>query len=184
MTPSAVSVRRGVFICSGVLLQCRVLGGAVVGALPASQAVRDWQLLFATELHGYSLWTLYRRARRKGPVLLVAMDEHRRTFGAFVAGEGIRGTDARGYYGGGETFLMQVHPDFAVHRWTARNSQFVVSAEEYLGFGGGGAFGLWLDGALCRGTSERSPTFDNPCLAASDNFKIVSVEVWGFVLRK
>ena len=50
-----------------------------------------------------------------------------------------------------------------------------------IGFGGGGKFALYLDSSLEFGSSDRSDTFDNDCLAGSREFKCIKLEAWGFV---
>ena len=50
-----------------------------------------------------------------------------------------------------------------------------------LAFGGGGHFGLYFDQSFEYGSSQESATFDNDCLASTPQFKIIKVEVWGFV---
>ena len=42
-----------------------------------------------------------------------------------------------------------------------------------------GAPAIWLDGNLHKGTSKRSLTFNNTCLASEEEFLCVSVELWG-----
>lgn len=49
-----------------------------------------------------------------------------------------------------------------------------------LAMGGGGHFGLMLDGELHRGSSGACATFGSQTLAGSKTFTIVDVEVWGF----
>ena len=56
----------------------------------------------------------------------------------------------------------------------------VLVSDTMLAFGGGGKFALWLDSSFEHGTSEPSSTFDNVCLASEEQFKPVSVELWGF----
>ena len=45
-----------------------------------------------------------------------------------------------------------------------------------------GCYGLHIDDALYRGRSQRCATFDNDCLASSEDFTIASMEVWAFTL--
>ena len=47
--------------------------------------------------------------------------------------------------------------------------------------GSGGHFALYLDSSLEFGSSQESATFENACLGGSTQFKVVKVEVWGFV---
>ena len=90
------------------------------------------------------------------------------------------------FFGSGESFLFTARPRLAVHRWTRLNNLFTLVQSDGLAFGGGGrsgAFGLWLDANLDRGSSGPSDTFGNPPLAGggADFFRIVSVQVFSFV---
>ena len=49
------------------------------------------------------------------------------------------------------------------------------------GYAGGGAFALYLDAFVEKGTSGHCATYGNPPLAHKDTFKCLAVEVWGFV---
>lgn len=69
-----------------------------------------------------------------------------------------------------------------VFRWSRRNNYFMLCTDDAIGFGGGGAFGLFLDEELSRGTSGPCVTFDSPPLAADQDFACVEVELWGFGL--
>ncbi|XP_074409577.1 TLD domain-containing protein 2 isoform X3 [Zonotrichia albicollis] len=67
-----------------------------------------------------------------------------------------------------------------VFRWTGRNDFFVNGDVNLLMVGGGsGRFGLWLDGDLHRGGSQRCETFDNEILSQREEFCIQDLEMWG-----
>ena len=40
------------------------------------------------------------------------------------------------YYGSGESFVMRIHPEFHVYRWTHDNSFFTLANPDHLAFGG------------------------------------------------
>lgn len=149
--------------------------------LPVRISCSDWSLAYASELHGYSLYATYRACEKmNGPCLLVIMDTQQHVFGVFCS-EPLHLSGGR-YYGTGETFLVKFHPTFEVYKWSGMNSQFIIGTQDMLAFGGGGKFALWLDSSFEKGTSESgSPTFDSPCIASSENFKCVAVELWSFV---
>ena len=95
-----------------------------------------------------------------------------------------QGQQQRGFFGSGESFVASIRPDFAVYRWTRQNNLFLLARPDCLAFGGGGGgFGLSLDSALERGVSGHSETYGNPPLAAAEVFRVIRVEVWGFVLN-
>ena len=57
---------------------------ALLPQLPSKCVGRDMRLLFSTQRDGYSLSTLYARARDAGPTLLVVLDDSSAVFGAFA----------------------------------------------------------------------------------------------------
>ena len=133
-------------------------------------------MLYTTSVHGYSLGTFYGKVRNKSSTVMVIRDAKGHVFGVFAGHSWAKGP---GYYGSGETFLMQIHPTFEAFKWSGKNQQLMVSCSDFLAVGGGGHFGLWMDASFEKGTSAPSPTFENqPCLASSEHFKIVGLEVW------
>lgn len=143
--------------------------------IPPRYGANDWKLVYSTDQHGYSLKTLYRKVRHCGPIVLVAMDTSSHVFGAY-ASEDVH--ESCRYYGTGESFVMQVHPRFQVFRSTHANNLFFLPHSDFLAFGGGGSFALYLDSMLERGTSGRSDSFNNDVLASTSSFKCIAVEVW------
>jgi hypothetical protein len=47
-----------------------------------------------------------------------------------------------------------------------------------LGVGGSGHWAVFLDDELLRGSSGECATFGSPCLAASEDFEVLGVELW------
>jgi hypothetical protein len=144
--------------------------------------------LFPFSGDGYSLPTLYARARGVGPTLLVVLDDSSAVFGGFAgsdwsgeethsgpgAGHFARGTvgylpspsryrTSDHWFGATDAFVFTLAPEFAAHRWTRVNSHWQLAKDECLAFGGGsnGGFGLWLDAGLERGTTQPTETFGN-----------------------
>jgi hypothetical protein len=178
--------------------------------LPSRCMGKDLSLLFSTQRDGYSLSTLYSRARGSGATLLVVLDESQSVFGGFASrdwsgaefgpgGAPSGGTFARGsvgylpspgrgragenWFGSGDAFLFSLRPGFGVHRWTRSNNDFQMAHDSFMAFGGGGGrFGLWLDGALEKGTTAHCDTYGNPPLTAGggEGFRVVRVELYGF----
>jgi hypothetical protein len=150
--------------------------------LPPRFGLCDWALLYSTEQHGCSLRTCYSRLDGSCGTLLVCLDGEGHIFGSFVTEEWTDvHRDGKRYFGNGETFLFKMHPTFRRYNWTRRNDHFVLAAPDCLAFGGGGHFGLYFDGSFEYGSSQESATFENDCLASTPQFKVIKVEVWGFV---
>ena len=148
--------------------------------LPPRFGLCEWALLYSTEQHGCSLRTAYNRLDGARGTLLVCLDSDGHIFGAFVTEEWEQ-RDGKRYFGNGESFLFKVHPSFRRYNWTRKNDHFVLAAPDCLAFGGGGHFGLYFDASFEYGSSQESATFDNECLSCNPQFRVIKVEIWGFV---
>jgi hypothetical protein len=92
-----------------------------------------WRLVYCTDRHGYSLKTLYRKAKGRGALVLVAMDSGSCVCAGFFS----RGLEeSPRYSGSGESFVMKVHPEFKAYHWSHRNNFFYVANAEFIAFGG------------------------------------------------
>uniref|UniRef100_A0AAY4E6Z5 Oxidation resistance protein 1 n=1 Tax=Denticeps clupeoides TaxID=299321 RepID=A0AAY4E6Z5_9TELE len=147
--------------------------------LPPRTIGYPWTLAFSTSKHGMSIKTLYRSMQgQDSPVLLVIKDNDGQLFGA-LASEPFKVSD--GFYGTGETFLFAFCPDFEIFKWTGDNMFFIKGDMDSLAFGGGGGeFGLWLDGDLYHGRSNSCKTFGNPMLSKKEDFVVQDIEIWSF----
>ncbi|XP_061110184.1 oxidation resistance protein 1-like isoform X2 [Conger conger] len=147
--------------------------------LPPRTVGYPWTLAFSTSKHGMSLKTLYRAMQgQDSPMLLVVKDSDGQLFGA-LASEPFKVSD--GFYGTGETFLFTFCPEFEVFKWTGDNMFFIKGDMDSLAFGGGGGeFGLWLDGDLYHGRSHSCKTFNNSMLSKKEDFTLQDIEIWSF----
>ncbi|XP_069543787.1 nuclear receptor coactivator 7 isoform X2 [Brachyistius frenatus] len=147
--------------------------------LPPRTVGYMWQLAYSTSRHGASLKSLYRKLRATdSPVLIVIKDALDEIFGAFLS-HPLRPSET--FYGTGETFLFMLHPRFKCFRWTGENSFFIKGDLDCFAIGGGsGHFGLWVDENLYLGRSSPCYTFNNCCLAETDDFRVMELEVWTF----
>ncbi|XP_074842860.1 oxidation resistance protein 1 isoform X2 [Carettochelys insculpta] len=147
--------------------------------LPPRTIGYPWTLVYSTAKHGMSLKTLYRTMLGLDtPVLMVIKDSDGQVFGA-LASEPFKVSDC--FYGTGETFLFTFSPDFEVFKWTGDNMFFIKGDMDSLAFGGGGGeFGLWLDGDLYHGRSHSCKTFGNHTLSKREDFIIQDIEIWAF----
>nr|XP_055076833.1 oxidation resistance protein 1b isoform X1 [Misgurnus anguillicaudatus]XP_055076834.1 oxidation resistance protein 1b isoform X1 [Misgurnus anguillicaudatus]XP_055076835.1 oxidation resistance protein 1b isoform X1 [Misgurnus anguillicaudatus] len=147
--------------------------------LPPRTIGYPWSLAFSTSNHGMSIKSLYRAMQgQESPVLMVVKDSDGQLFGA-LASEPLKVSDS--FYGTGETFLFTFCPDFEVFKWTGDNLFFMKGDPDSLAFGGGGGeFGLWLDGDLYHGRTNSCKTFGNPMLSKTEDFYVQDIEIWAF----
>jgi len=140
----------------------------------------NWFLSFSTELHGFSLNTLYRQMSEvESPSLIVVRDTNDHIFGAMTS---CRLYQDEHFYGTGESFLYTFYPNFKIFKWTGDNLFFIKGSSESLGIGcGDGIFGLWFDSDLYHGSTHKCKTYDNELLTESEDFTIAELEVWTFV---
>eukprot|EP00178_Gracilaria_changii_P014724 TRINITY_DN412_c2_g1_i1.p1 TRINITY_DN412_c2_g1~~TRINITY_DN412_c2_g1_i1.p1 ORF type:complete len:549 (+),score=71.39 TRINITY_DN412_c2_g1_i1:1182-2828(+) len=154
------------------------------------------ELVYSTNLHGISLHTLYHRAKKRSPTIIVIRDTQGNVFGCYGS-QAWKATATR-YYGSGESFVFGAEDDkkMKIFKWSRANSYFQFTSNTFLAIGGGAGshFALWLDEDLLMGTTAGCATFNSPPLtlttASADEekntteFKIVSLEVWAFVPRR
>lgn len=161
---------------------------ALTPFLPPSFRSREWHQVFSTEAHGtltsaYQLWAS-KHLKAPGPGVLLVMDSGRNIFGAFCP-FGWEIQPRLHYYGNGECFLFRSMPELEVYRATYANRHYVLAAHDSIALGGGGAFGLWLDGDFTQGASHPCTTFGNPDpIASSELFDVLSVEMWSLSREK
>ncbi|ELR13311.1 nuclear receptor coactivator, putative [Acanthamoeba castellanii str. Neff] len=69
-----------------------------------------------------------------------------------------------------EDSMHHLYPKKAFYLWTGANNFVQLSGEDFLSVGGGsGTMGLWLNDDFSGGSSQ------------TEEFSVLSVEVWGFV---
>ena len=159
--------------------------------LPAKLRHHDWRLLYSTTEDGTSTRTLMAQCGvTNEPCLTVVQDSNGRIFGCLT-------TDPwrvdRGVYGLGQAFVFTFpsHPGSPVMEpvqvfgWTHKNDIFQSSTTDSISIGGGGdGHALWIGDGLRHGSSHACETFDNACLASTEEFQVVAVEVYGLGWRK
>ena len=165
--------------------------------LPPTLRHKRWKLLFTTEDHGCSIKSLLNRAHGCGPTVVLVRDKQRHTFGAFAAAAWRRYPEPH-FYGTGEGFLFSTWPEeaegFRAWRWSGANRYFQAAAIDFVAFGSGGHFGLWLGSSLTTGSTGRCATYENEPLTqhsvhggleapymGDSAFEVAEVQVWGFV---
>ncbi|VVC87989.1 unnamed protein product [Leptidea sinapis] len=145
------------------------------GVLPARAQGYMWSLAFSTSQHGFSLASMYRKMQRvDSPVLLV--------FGALTSCA-LRPSEH--FYGTGESFLFAFQRvEDARRPSTTDNEQAVVKTKfKSWGWTGDniGKFGIWLDGDLYQGRTERCTTYGNDPLTTREDFVVKIMECWTFI---
>ncbi|XP_026466263.1 nuclear receptor coactivator 7-like isoform X2 [Ctenocephalides felis] len=150
------------------------------GHLPARAEGYMWSLVFSTSQHGFSLNSMYRKMQRlESPVLIVIQDTDNNVFGALTSCS-LKVSDH--FYGTGESLLFKFNPDFRVFHWSGENLYFIKGNNESIAIGAGdGKFGLWLDGDLYQGRSQRCSTYANEPLAPQEDFVVKTLECWAFL---
>jgi len=156
---------------------------ALSAELPARFRVSDWYLVYSTWKHGFSINTLYSKVEDYGPTIMAIRDAEKNVFGCF-ASEAWRLSNQ--YYGSGESFLFTFRStrSLEVFRWSHRNSFFQMGKADSLAMGGGDHFGLYVDAELLDGSSGACETFESQPLSNKVDFKVVSLEIWGFSSSK
>ncbi|KAK9753403.1 tld [Popillia japonica] len=145
--------------------------------LPARAEGYVWTLVFSTSQHGFSLNSMYRKMYKlESPILLVIEDTDNNVFGALTSCA-LQVSDH--FYGTGESLLFRFSPEFQVYNWTGENLYFIKGNNESLSIGAGdGKFGLWLDGDLYQGRSEKCKTYGNEPLTPNVDFVVKTLECW------
>ncbi|OQR84089.1 hypothetical protein ACHHYP_13906 [Achlya hypogyna] len=153
----------------------------LMDALPVHLQDSSLQLLYSTQIHGFSLLQLFAMVGGKGPTICVVKDTHDRVFGAFSP---CSLQQTRKVYGNGRTFVFSCAKGKKpkVYSWSGTDESFVYNGPDCLVWGGGPK-GL----ALCLkveeelGFSQECTTFNSQPLAGADElFKIWAIEIWGF----
>jgi hypothetical protein len=65
--------------------------------------------------------------------------------------------------------------------WARTNEYFVLVHADQIAFGGGGAFGLFVDGELQTGSTSACATFASAPLTDPPDFTILALEIWSFL---
>eukprot|EP00898_Chlorokybus_atmophyticus_P002764 jgi/Chlat1/3489/Chrsp23S03687 len=143
----------------------------VAGALPSACLGRAWNLLYSTDHHGIALSTLYRKAPANGGAV----------FGGFAMGVRWEQHLHYRYQGSNDCFVFQQSPNTPrIYPSTGLNRFYVLCESHALAFGGGGRFAFRVDSDLDEGSSGDCDTYGSECLAASAEFRVRRLEMWGF----
>jgi hypothetical protein len=94
------------------------------------------------------------------------------------------------FFGGPGSCLFSISKDgkkLKAYKWTGANRyiQLTDIHRKLLAFGGGGdegSFGLCVESDFQRGSTGHCDTFGNDALCEEENFQIVDLEIFGFLL--
>lgn len=151
--------------------------------LPKLYRNSNWNCLFQTRIHGFSLSTLFSRTAKKSPLLLFIKTMDNEVIGGFLY-NGLIISDK--YYGNYETFVFRMKPNIEVFHWDIRkpksNRYFVSSNLSCISFGAsseqGGGSALFIQNDLNTGFSEDCDTYSSPQLTKTKKFLIDELEIW------
>jgi len=86
-------------------------------------------------------------------------------FGGLIT-EQIKFHDRDKYYGNGTMGVWSFNTGEAkYYPWSFQNSYFLLSCSDFIAFGGGGDFAIYMDSDLNKGTSGPCDTFKSPSLS-------------------
>ncbi len=150
----------------------------IAGALPMRFQERKWLRLYSSLTDGVSLQTLMRKAGEapgSNTVLLI-----RTTANVLLGGFATERWQVQPkYFGNGECLIFSFAPTFHSQNASGMNSFYQFADDKYIALGGGGKYGLEVDGDLARGTSGACPTFASaPLLPDTEDFDVLHVELW------
>lgn len=166
--------------------------------LPRGIAYCKWRRLYSLARDGDSFDQCLRCVEGEQRTLLVVRTSRNQVCGGFAdrpwCQPGGVGSSA-GYFGGPDSCLFKVEPDvdgggdgrIRPFRWTGANRYVLLCDPSHtmLAFGGGGddsAFGLSVEQDFQVGSTGHCETFDNEPLCDQETFKIVDMEIYGFLI--
>ncbi|CAH0722765.1 unnamed protein product, partial [Brenthis ino] len=77
---------------------------------------------------------------------------------------------------------VQVKTKFKYWGWTGDNMYFIRGSNDNISIGAGdGKFGIWLDGDLYLGRTQRCTTYGNEPLTTREDFVVKIMECWTFI---
>jgi hypothetical protein len=160
--------------------------------LPTGIAYAKWKRVYSLARDGDSFESCLRLVKDYNQTLMIIRTSRNEVFGAF-ADEAWEQPNLAGvqYHGGPCACLFSI-PDVTkakvkAYRWTGANRyiQLTDIHRMQLAFGGGGeegSFGLCVESDFRLGSTGPCETFGNDPLCTQENFQIVDLEMFGFLL--
>lgn len=157
--------------------------------LPKGIAYCRWKRLYSIARDGDSFDACLRYVAGEQRTLLVIRTARNQVLGGYADMAWEAHSQGRAcYYGGPEACLFKVqNGKIRYFKWTGANRyiQLCDVAHKMLAFGGGGddgAFGLSVGQDFQVGSTGSCATFDNEPLCDQENFEIVDMEIFGFLI--
>jgi hypothetical protein len=178
------------------LLSQDVLSQIAQRVLPPSVAHSKWKRVYSLARDGDAFDGFLMRVEREPHTLLSIKTTKGDVFGGYTDSPW-KHSGTPEFYGSATACLWSLQKDdesnnsnykvgeVKVYKWTGCNRyiQYLDSQRKLLAFGGGGgAFGLCVEHDFQRGSTGRCETFGNDLLCSEENFDIIDVEVYGFLL--
>ena len=159
--------------------------------LPPFWRMHTMQCAYSSRRDGLSLRTLYRSCSGRAPTLLLVHDSGGGVFGCYATAPW-RVTYPHSV-GSGECFVFRLKDKStasyhrgktpgrlrreAFHYQPGASAIFQTGAAHSMCVGGGDGFAIWLSDDLQKGTSHPCGTFGSPCLASTNEFEVLAIEV-------
>jgi len=145
--------------------------------MPDRHSMERWEMVYSTTKNGISINTFYTKVVERAPTLIVVEDSNHHVFGCYASEPWVKTNQE--YYGNGESFLFKIKPVCKVFKWSKINDYFMFSSKDFISMGGGGdGYGIWLDSDFDNGSTATCETFLNEPLSATEQFRVLRVEVW------
>jgi len=167
--------------------------------LPPSVALAKWKRLYSLARDGDAFDAFLRKVADEPHTLLIVRTTKNHIFGGYTdSAWAAKHQGNPEFYGSATACLWRIvdnddHNDNSktstttldVYKWTGLNRyiQYVDYQKQLLAFGGGGgSFGLCVEREFQRGSTGKCDTFGNDPLCPDENFEILDVECFGFLL--
>ena len=160
--------------------------------LPTGIAYAKWKRIYSLARDGDSFEACVRLVKDYNQTLLIVRTSRNEICGGFAddCWEQPHLAGAQFYGGPGACLFSVVDPTkgkLKAYKWTGANRyiQLTDVHRKLLAFGGGGeegSFGLCVESDFQRGSTGHCETFGNDPLCHEENFQIVDVEIFGFLL--
>lgn len=157
-------------------------------ALPPAIAYSRWKRIYCLARDGDDFGEFLRKCAPHQYTLLVIQTTFGEIFGGYVESTWTMHSD--GFYGLGQACLYTLGQNngetlLQVYKWTGANRYLQVCdvSNRMICMGGGGdSFGLCLEQDFSVGSTGPCDTFANPALCSHENFQVLNMEVYGFLL--